>query len=278
MARRKFLTEEPDARLTIREGAFSYGDEPALTDVNISIAPGEAVALIGPNGSGKSTLLKGVLGLISLTAGQMELHASAEACAAASPAMEHPDGHVHEGAEGVGYLPQNEHIDPEFPISLRQVVMMGRYRRLGWFRFPGVDDRQAVADALAVTGLTSRSGSRFGTLSGGQQQRGLLARALATKPSLLLLDEPFNALDQPNRDALITTLKDLKSRGVGILLTTHDLELAREVCDSILLVNRTQVAFGSLEEVLTLANLQQAFEGVQVEVDQHTVVLPGHEH
>ena len=249
--------------LDLKDVSFAYDGDVALEHVTMHIEPGQAVAIIGPNGSGKSTMLKGVLGVIPLVAGEMMVFRPKKG----------------RGQSGrIGYLPQDDDIDADFPITLRQVVMMGRYRRLGWFRFPGVDDRQAVADALAVTGLTSRSGSRFGTLSGGQQQRGLLARALATKPSLLLLDEPFNALDQPNRDALITTLKDLKSRGVGILLTTHDLELAREVCDSILLVNRTQVAFGSLEDVLTLANLQQAFEGVQVEVDQHTVVLPGHEH
>jgi zinc/manganese transport system ATP-binding protein len=249
--------------LDLNDVSFAYDGDVALEHVTMHIEPGQAVAVIGPNGSGKSTMLKGVLGVIPLVAGEMMV-------------FRPKNGRGQSGR--IGYLPQDDDIDADFPITLRQVVMMGRYRRLGWFRFPGVDDRQAVADALEVTGLTSRAGARFGTLSGGQQQRGLLARALATKPSLLLLDEPFNALDQPNRDALITTLKDLKSRGVGILLTTHDLELAREVCDSILLVNRTQVAFGSLEEVLTLANLQQAFEGVQVEVDQHTVVLPGHEH
>jgi manganese/iron transport system ATP-binding protein len=249
--------------LNLENVSFAYDADAALTHVSMSIDPGQAVAIIGPNGSGKSTMLKGVLGVIPLVAGEMTVFRPKRG----------------RGQSGrIGYLPQDDDIDSQFPITLKQVVMMGRYRRLGWFRFPGADDRQAVADALEVTGLTSRAGARFGTLSGGQQQRGLLARALATKPSLLLLDEPFNALDQPNRDALIETLKDLKNDGVGILLTTHDLELAREVCDSILLVNGTQVAFGPLDEVLTLENLQQAFQGVQVEVDEHKVVIPGHSH
>lgn len=249
--------------LNLDDVAFAYDGDVALDHVTMHIDPGQAVALIGPNGSGKSTMLKGVLGVIPLVDGEMTVFRPKKG----------------RGQSGrIGYLPQDDDIDADFPITLRQVVMMGRYRRLGWFRFPSADDRQAVADALEVTGLSSRANDRFGTLSGGQQQRGLLARALATKPSLLLLDEPFNALDQPNRDALITTLNDLKSRGVGILLTTHDLDLAREVCDSVLLVNGTQIAFGPREEVLTLANLQQAFRDVQVEVDEHTVVLPGHEH
>jgi zinc/manganese transport system ATP-binding protein len=255
------MTAEP--LLNLSDVAFAYDGDVALEHVTMSIHPGEAVALIGPNGSGKSTMLKGVLGEIPLVAGEMTVFRPKKG----------------RGQSGrIGYLPQDDDIDSDFPITLRQVVMMGRYRRLGWFRFPGADDRKAVAEALEVTGLTSRANTRFGALSGGQQQRGLLARALATKPSLLLLDEPFNALDQPNRDALITTLKDLKAQGVGILLTTHDLELAREVCDSVLLVNGVQVAFGPREEVLTLANLQQAFRDVQVEVDEHTVVLPGHHH
>ena len=278
MARRKTLAIKPDARLTITGGEFSYGDAPALTDVNISIAPGEAVALIGPNGSGKSTLLKGVLGLIALTAGEMYLHASAEACAAADSSAEHPEGHIHEGAEGVGYLPQNEHIDPEFPISLRQVVMMGRYRRLGWWRFPGSADRSAVNNALDAVDLRPFAKKRFGSLSGGQQQRGLLARALTANPGLLLLDEPFNGLDQPNRDSLLETIRGLKARGVALIITTHDLDLARAVCDSVLLVNGRQIAFGPREDVLTLANLQEVFHDVQVEVDEHTLVLPGHDH
>ena len=241
--------------LTITGGAFSYGTTPALTDVTITVKPGEAMALIGPNGSGKSTLLKGVLGLIPLVEGTMGLGKT----------------------EGIGYLPQTEHIDPEFPVTLKQVVMMGRYRKLGLFRFPSSSDRAAVRKAIASVGLTNVANKRFGSLSGGQQQRGFLARALASEPGLLLLDEPFNGLDQPNRDALMQTLRQLKAAGVAIIVTTHDLDLAREVCDTVLFVNGRQVAFGPKEEVLTLANLQEVFADYQVEIDEHTVVVPGHE-
>jgi manganese/iron transport system ATP-binding protein len=241
--------------LTITGGAFSYGTTPALTDVSISVKPGEAMALIGPNGSGKSTLLKGVLGLIPLVEGSMGLG----------------------NTEGIGYLPQTEHIDPEFPVTLKQVVMMGRYRKLGLFRFPSSADRAAVRKAIASVGLTNVANKRFGSLSGGQQQRGFLARALASEPGLLLLDEPFNGLDQPNREALMQTLRQLKAAGVAIIVTTHDLDLAREVCDTVLFVNGRQVAFGPKDEVLTLANLQEVFADFQVEIDEHTVVVPGHE-
>lgn len=221
----------------------------------MSVAAGDAVALLGPNGSGKSTLLKGVLGLVRLVRGS---------CVVA------------EGKDRIGYLPQNEIRDPQFPVSLAQVVMMGRYRSLGWMRWPGRSDRGAVQDALEKVGLQAHARTRFGELSGGQQQRGLLARAIVSNPSLLLLDEPFNGLDQPNRDALTATLTDLKKLGVACLISTHDLELAQNVCNTVLLLNRTQIAYGSRTSVLTLPNVQATFRNVSVEVDEHTFVLPDH--
>jgi manganese/iron transport system ATP-binding protein len=155
--------------------------------------------------------------------------------------------------------------------------MMGRYRKLGMFSFPGPTDRAAVKKAIATVGLDNVANKRFGSLSGGQQQRGFLARALASEPGLLLLDEPFNGLDQPNRDALMLTIRELKKAGVALIITTHDLDLAREVCDTVLFVNGRQIAFGPKDEVLTLANLQEVFADFQVEIDEHTVVVPGHE-
>jgi manganese/iron transport system ATP-binding protein len=246
--------------LAVAGASFSYGRGPALADITFSLQPGEAVALIGPNGSGKSTLLKGVLGLIQRTSGAVEVLGAASA----------PAG-------SVGYVPQTEDLDPQFPITLEQAVMMGRYRALGWLRLPSRHDRDAVARALETVGLAHRAKSRFGELSGGQQKRGLLARAVVSGPRLLLLDEPFNGLDQENRDALIGTVERLKADGVAVLLSTHDLELARAVCEEVLLLNGTQVAFGPRDQVLTLDNVQRTFRDVGVEMDEHTVVVPGHE-
>ncbi|WP_353808066.1 metal ABC transporter ATP-binding protein [Agromyces sp. SYSU T00194] len=239
--------------LHLDHAAFAYGGTVGVRDVTLDVAPGEAVALIGPNGAGKSTVLKGVLGLIPLVGGRMRLEAS------------------------VASLPQTADLDPEFPITLRQVVMQGRYRSMGFLRMPGRHDRAAVADALDAVGLADRSKARFGDLSGGQRQRGLLARALASEPGLLLLDEPFNGLDQPNRDALLQTLHDLKSRGIAVLVSTHDLDLARETCDTALFLNRTQLACGPVDATLTLKTVQRCFGDVGVEVDEHTLVVPDHE-
>jgi ABC-type Mn2+/Zn2+ transport system ATPase subunit len=246
--------------LRVSGASFAYAKTPALTGMEFELHAGEAVALIGPNGSGKSTLLKGILGLIHRTEGTVEVL-----------------GHATPPAGSIGYVPQTDELDPEFPVSLEQVVMMGRYRELGWLRLPGKKDRAAVAAALETVGLGSRAKTRFGELSGGQQQRGLLARAVAASPRLLLLDEPFNGLDQSNRDALVDTVERLKADGVAVLVSTHDLELARAVCESVLLLNGSQVAFGPRDAVLTLDNVQRTFHEVGVEVDQHTLVVPGHE-
>ncbi|MCI4659265.1 MULTISPECIES: metal ABC transporter ATP-binding protein [Cryobacterium] len=253
------VPENAPLALHVDGASFAYAQTPALEDVTFDLRAGEAVALIGPNGSGKSTLLKGVLGLIHRVAGTVEVLGESPAPAGA-----------------VGYVPQADELDPEFPVTLEQVVMMGRYRSLGWLRLPGKGDRAHVAAALDAVGLRHRARARFGELSGGQQQRGLLARAIASGPRLLLLDEPFNGLDQENREALVGTVKRLKAEGVAVLVSTHDLELARDVCESVLLLNGGQVAFGPLDEVLSLENVQRTFRSVGVELDEHTVVVPGH--
>ncbi len=263
------MTDSPVLRLD--GAAFTHPGGGGISELDLSIAPGQAVALIGPNGAGKSTLLNGLLGLVPLTAGTVHYEQQATDASSAPTTQNH-------AARGmIGFLPQSAELDPDFPISLEQVVMQGRYRRLGFLRWPGRADREAVRRALDTVGLTELAKRRFGELSGGQRQRGLLARALASDPRLLLLDEPFNGLDQQNRDALIATLQELKGRGVAVLVSTHDLDLAKVVCDAVVLVNRTQLAFGPVDDVLTLGNVQECFDGVEVELDEHTLVVPGHE-
>ncbi|MDQ0577313.1 metal ABC transporter ATP-binding protein [Agromyces albus] len=269
-----------DASVLRLEGAaFTYPGGAGVSELDLAVEAGEAVALIGPNGAGKSTLLKGILGLVPLTAGTVQVGAaaaSANASASNDPtASAEPAAHARNGM--VGFLPQSAELDPDFPISLEQVVMQGRYRGLGLLRWPGRADRQAVREAIQTVGLAPLAKHRFGELSGGQRQRGLLARALASEPRLLLLDEPFNGLDQANRDTLIDTIRTLKHRGVAVVVSTHDLELARLVCDTVVLVNGTQLASGPVDEVLTLGNVQECFDGLGVEMDEHTLVVPGHE-
>ena len=234
--------------LNLDDVAFAYDGEVALDHVTMHIDPGQAVALIGPNGSGKSTMLKGVLGVIPLVDGEMTVFRPKKG----------------RGQSGrIGYLPQDDEIDADFPITLRQVVTMGRYRRLGWFRFPSADDRQAVADALEVTGLTSRANQRFGTLSGGQQQRGLLARALATKPSLLLLDEPSLGLAPLVVEQIFQTINALRHRlGLTIVLVEQNASSALAVADEGIVLNLGRVvAQAPARELLADESLRHTYLG-----------------
>ena len=267
--------------LRLRRAAFTHPGGAGVSGLDFEVAPGEAVAVIGPNGAGKSTLLKGVLGLVPLTAGSVAVGTGEPVAASHTHPSDSRAGVASGGAGArngmVGFLPQSAELDPDFPISLEQVVMQGRYRRLGFLQWPGRADRDAVRHALTTVGLSDLGKRRFGELSGGQRQRGLLARALAPEPRLLLLDEPFNGLDQQNRDALVDTLRTLKAQGVAVLVSTHDLDLAKLVCDQVVLVNGTQLTFGPVADVLTLGNVQECFEGVEVELDEHTLVVPGHE-
>ena len=238
----------------IADASFGHGGAPVLTGVSFEVRAGEAVALVGPNGAGKSTLLAGLLGLARHDARTFR---------------------VPTGRGEIGTLPQSSEIDPSFPVTLEQVVSMGRTPRLG-IRWPRGRDRRIVAEALEAVGLAVHRSTRFGDLSGGQRQRGLLARALAGEPRLLLLDEPFNGLDQGSRDALLETIRQLKSEGVGLVIATHDLELARAVCDRTLLVNQQQIAFDETACVLTLERVEAAFASHVMEIDGHTLATTEH--
>jgi ABC-type phosphate transport system ATPase subunit len=200
---------EYETVVEVRGGAFSYGGAPALRDVDFSLQAGHALALIGPNGSGKSTLLKGILGLIPQVEGSM--------------ATTTDESHI-------GYLPQNEHIDPEFPVTLKQVVMMGRYRSMGMFRFPTKADRDAVRNAIEAVGLTNVASDRFGSLSGGQQQRLCIARTIAVKPEIILMDEPCSALDPVATLRIEDLMKNL-SNEYTIVIVTHNMQQAARVAD-----------------------------------------------
>ncbi|MDZ8171769.1 metal ABC transporter ATP-binding protein [Microbacterium xanthum] len=224
--------------ITIKDASFGYAGTvaPALTDVRLHVLPGEAIALIGPNGAGKSTLFKGLLGLLPPRTGSVS------------------------GSPRMGYLPQSDHIDPDFPIRVRQVVTMGRYAQRGWLRPLRAADRQAVDRALERTALTGLAERVFGDLSGGQRQRALLARAIASDPQLLLLDEPFNGLDQPSREALMATVAALVASGVAVILSTHDVALAQATCTRALLIDRRVVAAGPVDRVVDGSEFAEVFQ------------------
>jgi manganese/iron transport system ATP-binding protein len=235
----------PDVALRIERAAVAYHGRRVLQDVDGQVLAGETVALIGPNGAGKSTLIKAALGLVPVVAGTITVLGRPPA----------------DARRDVAYVPQADTLDPQFPISAAQVVLMGRYRSAGWLRRPGRADRRIPADALDRVGLADRARARFGTLSGGQRQRVLLARAIAQQPRLLLLDEPFNGVDAVSQDALLDAIGALKRQGAAVVISTHDLTLAHLACDCACLLNRHVYGFGPVSEILTPDRLLAAYGG-----------------
>jgi manganese/iron transport system ATP-binding protein len=243
--------------LRLDEVGVAYGTASALENIDGTVAPGEAVALIGPNGAGKSTLIKAILGLVPLSSGRVTVLGRAPAAA----------------RRDVAYVPQADTLDPEFPISVGQVVLMGRYRRIGWLRRPAAADRQAAGNALEQVGLADRARHRFGTLSGGQRQRVLLARAIAAEPHLLLLDEPFNGVDAVSEQALLDAIAALKKEGAAVVLATHDLALAHLACEEVCLINRRQYGFGPTQATLTPDRLRATYGGHALELRGDRVIV-----
>ncbi|WP_433796868.1 metal ABC transporter ATP-binding protein [Actinoplanes sp. CA-252034] len=237
--------------------SVGYQGRPVLTGVDLELGAGRRLALVGPNGAGKSTLLKSVLGLAEILDGTVTVLGR-------SPAA----------ARGLaGYVPQTGNLDPDFPVSVRQVVMMGRYRRLGWWRPVRTPDRRAVAEALDRVGLADRARHRFGLLSGGQRQRVLLARAIAAEPRLLLLDEPFNGVDAISQEAIVRVLRELSAAGTALILSTHDLGVARDLADLVCLVNGRQWAVGTPGETLTAGPLRQTYAHAALDLADGRMVL-----
>jgi manganese/zinc/iron transport system ATP- binding protein len=247
--------------LVLEDVAAGYGDGLVLRDVDLAVVAGSVVGIIGPNGSGKSTLLKAILGLTPVTSGTVEL-----------------DGHpVARQRHRVAYVPQREAVDWSFPISAAQVVMMGRYRSLGWLRMPGRQDRSAVEAALQRVGMRNAAGRQIGALSGGQQQRVFLARALVQEASVLLLDEPLTGVDQATEQVISSLLGELRDNGAIILQATHDLESAASICDYLCFVNRRVIAYGPPAATFTPPVLHETFGGelIIVGADDHSHVHAG---
>ncbi len=227
------------AVFSAKNAAIGYSQTPVLTGITLSLSPGHALALIGPNGSGKTTLMRALLGSAQVISG--ELHCP---------------------LDFLGYVPQNSDIDLSFPISVRQVVEMGMYPKAKLLHPLSREQKEAVSTALEQIGLGERARERFGTLSGGQRQRVLVARALVAEPRLVLLDEPFNGLDEPNREALLSLIRHAKAKGTAFMISTHDYRVATEVCDESLIVAGHQVAYGPTSQVFRPEIINEAFGGI----------------
>lgn len=222
-----------------------YGDVLALDDVSLRVDSGRVCGLIGMNGSGKSTLFKTIMGLVSPDTGTVRVDGG--------------DPAVARKRSAIGYMPQNEDVDWNFPVSVRDVVLMGRYGREGLMRRPSAADRAAVDDALEQVGLTELAGRQIGQLSGGQRKRAFLARVIAQEARVLLLDEPFAGVDKRSESLIVQLLKSLAASGCAVLVSTHDLNALGDLADEAILLNRRVLLHGSVDEVLQPENLARAF-------------------
>lgn len=239
------------AHLEVEGLEVAYGDRPALRDISFCVPVGTRVAVIGPNGAGKSTLFKALVGLLPAEAGRILIHGF-------------PLGHH---LDCVAYIPQREELDWNFPVTVSDVVMMGRYGRLGWFRRPGKADHAVVAESIRRLGLTDLASVPIGRLSGGQQQRVFLARALVQEPHILLMDEPFTGVDVSTQETTLELFDRLKDKQVTVLISTHDLGLAATHFDEVMLLKGGLIAHGSPSEVLTPEHLREAFGGQLLVLD-----------
>jgi ABC-type Mn2+/Zn2+ transport system ATPase subunit len=230
----------------------SYGRRLALDDVSLTVRHGSLLAVIGPNGAGKSTLLKLIAGLIRPTSGSLSV-------------LGGPPGSA---ARSVAYLPQAEAVDWEFPVTVGEVVMMGRYARLGFGREPGWTDRERVSAALATVGMGDAVDRQIGALSGGQRRRVFLARAIAADPELYLLDEPVTGVDARTQEELMDVLEAEARAGKTVIATTHDLICAAQRFQEAAFLNGRLVAQGPAELVLDQKLLSETYGG-------HVLVLPG---
>lgn len=242
-----FRVQAPPAmgELMLSNVAVGYGTTFHLRDVSFEVAPGSIVGLIGPNGGGKSTLLKGIAGVLPLRDGSVTIGGTP----------------LRQQAARVAFVPQREEVNWEFPLTARDVVLMGRYRDRGWFRRPNGSDRKMAEGALDRMGLAGMGSRHISQFSGGQQQRVFLARAMVQRPAVVLLDEPFTGIDAENRAVFHAAIQEFADAGLIVLIATHDLEEVSDTCTHVCCVASRLVAFGPTAETFTPATLRATFGG-----------------
>ena len=240
----KAQTNTPLA-IEVKNLTVSYGSKPALLDVNIDIKQGQLIGIIGPNGSGKSTFIKSILGFVKRDFGTINIL-----------------GFPIEKAKGlVAYVPQRGAVDWDFPITVYEVAMMGRYNKIKWYKSPSKNDIEVVNDCLEMVRMSEFKDRQIGQLSGGQQQRVFMARALAQGAELLLLDEPFAGVDAATERSILDVLARAKNAGKTLVVVHHDLATAAEYFDQLLLIKQRVFAYGPPKVVLQESLLTEVYEG-----------------
>jgi manganese/zinc/iron transport system ATP- binding protein len=243
--------------LSIQDMTVAYHRKPVLWDVDLEIPPGRLVGIVGPNGAGKSTLIKAVMDLVPMASGRVLVYGRP----------------YRQNRQRVGYVPQRESVDWDFPVSALDVVTMGCYGRIGWCLPVRKKHRQAALEALDRVGIAELANRQISQLSGGQQQRTFLARALVQDADLYLMDEPFAAVDAATEKAIVQILQDLRAQGKTALVVHHDLQTVAEYFDYVILINMRIVAQGPTDQVFTKENLQKTYGGKLTLLDQAAEAL-----
>jgi manganese/zinc/iron transport system ATP- binding protein len=231
--------------LKVKNLTVAYQKKTVLKDVNFEAPDGKLIGIIGPNGAGKSTFIKATLGLIPKVSGEIEIYGKEY----------RPKDQL------VGYVPQRGSVDWDFPTNVLDVVLMGRYGSIGWFRRPGKKDISLARECLRKVGMEKYENRQISQLSGGQQQRVFLARALLQDAKIYFMDEPFAGVDAATEKAIIALLNEMKKHGKTVLVVHHDLQTVKEYFDWVMLLNQRTIAAGPTEEVFTIENLHRTYGG-----------------
>ncbi|MEM1096728.1 MAG: metal ABC transporter ATP-binding protein [Bacteroidota bacterium] len=231
--------------LSVRDLTVAYREKPVLWDIDLDVPQGVLMAIVGPNGAGKTTFIKAVLGLVKTAAGDVRM-------------FDYP---YTDQRSRIAYVPQRGSVDWDFPASVRDVVLMGLYGQLGWFKRPGKAERAQAMAALAQVGMDRLADRQISQLSGGQQQRVFLARALVQDADLYFMDEPFQGVDATTERAIIALLRDLRKRGKTVVVVHHDLQTVPEYFDHVMLLNVRRIASGPVDVVFTEDYLRTTYGG-----------------
>ena len=237
--------KDSDPAIYVNNLSKAYGAFLALRGIDLTVNRGEVFGFLGPNGAGKSTLIKAIMGLVPPSSGWVKIFGQPYS----------------ENRRRVGYVPQRESVDWDFPVTVMDVVMMGRYGHVGWFKRPQKADREIARECLDKVKMLPFAKRQISNLSGGQQQRVFLARALAQESDIYFMDEPFAGVDAATETAIIALLHELREKGKTLLVVHHDLPTARNYFDQLLLLNMRVVAYGETEKVFTYELLQKTYGG-----------------
>lgn len=231
--------------LEVHDLTVAFDRKPVLWNIDLTIPQGKIVGIVGPNGAGKSTLIKAVMGILPLSSGYTKLF----------------DRPINDVRNRISYVPQRESVDWDFPASVMDVVLMGRYSKIGLFKRPRKADRDAALDCLKKVGMEAFANRQISQLSGGQQQRTFLARALAQHADIYFMDEPFAGVDAATEKTIINLLRDMTNSGKTVIVVHHDLQSVSTYFDWVIMLNTRLIASGPTEEFFTQENLHETYGG-----------------